>query len=112
MGCAPICVMLRAARALAALEQASAITAEHVERVAEAVLMHRRHDRETRAGGDAHESEAPRQAAGDADAAPSQSSRETAPGTAAGDSDWGYLPPQPAGVAQVKGVIPLNAKKR
>ncbi len=105
-------VMLRAARALAALEQADAVTTEHVERVAEAVLMHRRHDRETRAGGDARESEAPRQAADDADAASSSSSQDAAPGAAAGDSDWGYLPPQPAGVAQVKGVIPLNAKKR
>lgn len=105
-------VMLRAARALAALEQASAVTTEHVERVAEAVLMHRRRDRETRAGGDAREREAPRQAADDADAAPSPSSQEAAPGAAAGDSDWGYLPPQPVGVTQVKGVIPLNAKKR
>ncbi|NPT47503.1 AAA domain-containing protein [Paraburkholderia sp. 1N] len=105
-------VMLRAARALAALEQASAVTTEHVERVAEAVLMHRRHDRETRAGGDARESEAPLQVADGADAAPSLASTGTAPGAAAGDSDWGYLPPQPAGVARVKGVIPLNAKKR
>ncbi|MFM0084391.1 ATP-binding protein [Paraburkholderia sediminicola] len=106
-------VMLRAARALAALEQAAAVTTEHVERVAGAVLMHRRHDRETRAGGDARESEAPRQAADDADAAPSwQSSQDSARGAAAGDSDWGYLPPRPAGVTQVKGVIPLNAKKR
>jgi magnesium chelatase subunit I len=105
-------VMLRAARALAALEQASAVTTEHVERVAEAVLMHRRHDRETRAGADGHEREAPLQAADGADAAPSLSSQETAPGAAAGDSNWGYLAPQPAGVAQVKGVIPLNAKKR
>jgi magnesium chelatase subunit I len=105
-------VMLRAARALAALEQASAVTTEHVERVAEAVLTHRRHDRETRAGDDAHESKAQRPTADDANAAPSQPSQDTAPDAAATDSDWGYLPPQPAGVAQVKGVIPLNAKKR
>ncbi|MFL9866319.1 ATP-binding protein [Paraburkholderia fungorum] len=111
-------VMLRAARALAALEQAGAVTTEHVGRVAEAVLAHRRHDRETRAGGDAPGHEAPRQTADDAEAAPSQSSRtpqssqDAASGAAAGDADWGYLPPQPAGVAQVKGVIALNAKKR
>lgn len=108
-------VMLRAARALAALEQAVAVTTEHVGRVAEAVLAHRRHDRETRAGRDAPEHEAPRQTAGHADATPSQSSQtsqDAAPGAAAGDSDWGYLPPQPAGVAQVKGVIALDAKKR
>ncbi|RKF39494.1 ATP-binding protein [Paraburkholderia fungorum] len=111
-------VMLRAARALAALEQAAAVTTEHVGRVAEAVLAHRRHDRETRAGGDAPEHEAPRQTAGHADTTPSQASQtsqtsqDAAPGAAAGDSDWGYLPPQPAGVAQVKGVIALDAKKR
>ena len=105
-------VMLRAARALAALEQAAAVTTEHVGRVAEAVLMHRRHDRETRAEGDVRGNEAPRQAGDDANAASSQPSHETTPGAAAGDSDWGYLPPQPTGVAQVKGVIPLNAKKR
>ncbi|RKE39073.1 magnesium chelatase subunit I [Paraburkholderia sp. BL23I1N1] len=101
-------VMLRAARALAALEQAAAVTTEHVRRVAEAVLAHRRHDRETRAGGDARESEAPRQTADDVDAA----SLQPLPDAAATDSDWGYLPPQPTGVTQVKGVIPLNAKKR
>nr|WKF61146.1 Magnesium-chelatase 38 kDa subunit [Paraburkholderia busanensis] len=39
-------VMLRAARALAALEQAVEVTVGHVERVAEAVLMHRRHEGE------------------------------------------------------------------
>ncbi|NPT61740.1 ATP-binding protein [Paraburkholderia elongata] len=108
-------VMLRAARALAAFEQAAAVTTEHVERVAEAVLAHRRHDRETCTDGDARESEAPQQAADDAIAAPSQpsqSSQDAASGAATTDSDWGYLPPQPAGVAQVKGVIPLNAKKR
>ncbi|MBF3555489.1 hypothetical protein ISF72_30260, partial [Burkholderia pseudomallei] len=26
--------------------------------------------------------------------------------------DWGYLPPEPAGIAPVKGVIPLPLKKR
>lgn len=101
-------VMLRAARALAALERVDAVTAEHVERVAEAVLMHRRHDHEARAGGGAPENETSH-ASTHAKAA---SSQDTAPGVAAGDSDWGYLPPQTAGVAQVKGVIPLTAKKR
>ncbi|MEZ0605642.1 ATP-binding protein [Paraburkholderia sp. IW21] len=100
-------VMLRAARALAALERADAVTAEHVERVAEAVLMHRRHDHEARAGGGASENETPH-----ASIEAKASSQDAAPGVAAGDSDWGYLPPQPASVAQVKGVIPLTAKKR
>lgn len=107
-------VMLRAARALAALEQAGKVTVEHVEHVAAAVLQHRRH----------------------ADAAPPQagSSRQTASGNTSGgahttesattqtdpktvdptshDSDWGYLPPESTGTIPVKGVIPLNVKKR
>ncbi|SIT39763.1 Magnesium chelatase [Paraburkholderia ribeironis] len=115
-------VMLRAARALAALEQAAAVTAEHVDRVAEAVLIHRRHrdrqysrrdgqqDGDTResgtqqqanSGGGADRSHAPEPAL---DAAPSLPT--------AGNHDWGYLPPQPAGTTQVKGVIPLGVKKR
>lgn len=105
-------VMLRAARALAALEQAAVVTTGHVERVAEAALMHRRHDREMRAEGDARESGEPRQIPEDAHETASQASQDAAPGAAGGDSDWGYLPPRPAGVTQVKGVIALNAKKR
>jgi magnesium chelatase subunit I len=97
-------VMLRAARALAALEQAAAVTTEHVERVAEAVLQHRRHARDA-----ASQAEAPGQA-------PSQTNGQTAAppeaAQATSDSDWGYLPPEPTGTASVKGVIPLNAKKR
>ncbi|MFM0737502.1 ATP-binding protein [Paraburkholderia xenovorans] len=100
-------VMLRAARALAALEQAAAVTIGHVERVAEAVLRHRRHDDRG-----ASESQAPQQASGEG-GEPS-AARESVNFAAehAGESDWGYLPPQSTGVAQVKGVIPLNTKKR
>ena len=29
-----------------------------------------------------------------------------------GDGDWGYLPPERAGMTHVKGVIPLATKKR
>ncbi|WP_341319344.1 ATP-binding protein [Paraburkholderia sp. IMGN_8] len=101
-------VMLRAARALAAFEQAAAVTTEHVERVAEAVLMHRRHEREPRAGDEARDNAEPRHLASDA---VETSSQDSALSTAAGDSDWGYLPPEPAGITQVKGVIPLSAKK-
>ncbi|MDN7929633.1 magnesium chelatase, partial [Burkholderia vietnamiensis] len=28
------------------------------------------------------------------------------------DGDWGYLPPEPAGLHDVKGVVPLPLKKR
>ena len=101
-------VMLRAARALAALEQAAAISAEHVDRVAEAVLIHRR---QTHQSDDARDSEAARQAFADSD--PKRSSSATADAAAvSGDSDWGYLPPERSATTQVKGVIPLSAKKR
>jgi magnesium chelatase subunit I len=96
-------VMLRAARALAALEQAGAVATAHVERVAEPVLRHRRRD------GDAPQSEPP------AHALPPPQASETAPQHAppdALDGDWGYLPPEPTGIANVKGVIPLAVKKR
>ncbi|SAL41990.1 protoporphyrin IX magnesium-chelatase [Caballeronia cordobensis] len=86
-------VMLRAARALAALEGASSVSVTHVERVADAVLKHRR--REAQAG-----SESP------------QNTADPTPGdTNKGDGDWGYMPPEPAGTAHVKSVRPLAAKK-
>ncbi|WP_345814581.1 ATP-binding protein [Paraburkholderia sp. PREW-6R] len=102
-------VMLRAARALAALEQAAAVSVEHVERVAEAVLVHRRHQRDTNRSGGAQE-----RGAGDSPSSASSEGREqTASGAVQGD--WGYLPPEPAAttpVKGVKGVIALNVKKR
>jgi magnesium chelatase subunit I len=111
-------VMLRAARALAALEQAAAVTAEHVERVAEAVLVHRRHRRETQPGDEAGESAARRQRSagsdsGSADHARQPCASEAAPSASgAGETDWGYLPPEPVATTHVKGVIPLSVKKR
>lgn len=113
-------VMLRAARALAALEQAVDVTVAHVERVADAVLRHRRHD----AGQGAQRGDAA--AAGEADdgsrssaAASNVASGGAANGgpsanaeTANGGDDWGYLPPEPSGIVPVKGVVPLSAKKR
>lgn len=120
-------VMLRAARALAALEQAVAVTTEHVERVAEAVLRHRRHDRSDGSAG-----EAPRDggrtsgssgsfgssaaesggagSSGFANANPNTAANTAA--TAQSDSDWGYMPAEPTGMERVKSVIPLDAKKR
>jgi magnesium chelatase subunit I len=106
-------VMLRAARALAALDQAQAVTTEHVERVAEAVLIHRRHSRDPR---ETHPADTPRerveqqrQAAGDRPEHAPDAAQST---PAAGDNDWGYLPPEPAETTYVKGVIPLAVKKR
>jgi magnesium chelatase subunit I len=83
-------VMLRAARALAALEAASHIDVTHVERVADAVLKHRRREQEK-------PSSSPPQA--------------PQPEVSTNESDWGYLPPEPTGTATVKQVRPLAAKK-
>ncbi|SAK62322.1 protoporphyrin IX magnesium-chelatase [Caballeronia temeraria] len=85
-------VMLRAARALAALEGASSVTVAHVERVADAVLKHRR-----------RETDAPsREPAG---------RESTSSDVGSAQSDWGYMPPEPTGTAKVKQVRPLAAKK-
>ncbi|CAB3704646.1 ATP-binding protein [Paraburkholderia rhynchosiae] len=100
-------VMLRAARALAAFEQAEAVSSQHVERVAEAVLVHRRHHRETSSAGDVRDSQS-EAVAGDLP----QRSAVSRSANAAGDCDWGYLPPEPTATAHVKGVIPLSVKKR
>jgi magnesium chelatase subunit I len=117
-------VMLRAARALAALEQAAAVTAEHVGRVAEAVLVHRRHARQAEAEAEAASGSGSGSGLGTrADASAGQtpfapspkssSALNTAqPGEASVDNDWGYLTPEPASTTSVKGVIPLGAKKR
>ncbi|MGX7002053.1 ATP-binding protein [Caballeronia sp. KNU42] len=86
-------VMLRAARALAAFEEASAVNVEHVERVAEAVLLHRR-----------KEGSAP----GDQGAA--ESGQQQRPKDA-DDASFGYMPPEPVDITTVKNVRPLAAKK-
>lgn len=126
-------VMLRAARALAALEQDPAVTISHVDRVAGWVLQHRRHD----SGHDSHAPQSPGSAewsaesfaeprhgqndlpnglpASDAQSGFGGSAGEGSGDSAAassGDGDWGYLPPEPAGTVSVKGVIPLALKKR
>ncbi|HEX7932744.1 MAG TPA: ATP-binding protein [Paraburkholderia sp.] len=98
-------VMLRAARALAALEETNAVTSRHVDRVAEAVLVHRRHRRETSSAGNARGN----------DGGPREFPPELPPSAsphATGESDWGYMPPEPAATMHVKGVIPLGVKKR
>jgi magnesium chelatase subunit I len=98
-------VMLRAARALAALEQADAVSVEHVERVAGAALLHRRrvHDGAASPSQSAASSSAEQDISGNNGHDHDRSSA---------DSDYGYLPPEPTGTTPVKRVIPLNAKKR
>ncbi|APA88955.1 ATP-binding protein [Paraburkholderia sprentiae WSM5005] len=101
-------VMLRAARALAAFERADAVTVRHVERVADAVLLHRRRQHDApHANQRQQEGEAQSQ-----DVTGSASDRAAGSATSSADPDWGYLPPEPTGAVPVKGVIPLDAKKR
>lgn len=103
-------VMLRAARALAALESSERATRAHVEHVADAVLRHRR-----RESSDPRPEDGPQDdAAGDRNEQGSEASaaRAAAQQAASDESDWGYLPPEKTGIARVKGVIPLPAKKR
>ena len=84
-------VMLRAARALAAFEEASAVKVEHVERVAESVLLHRR-----------KEGSAPSE----------QSAAQPRPQKKDNDeASFGYMPPEPVDITTVKNVRPLAAKK-
>lgn len=127
-------VMLRAARALAALERAAAITTAHVDRVAPAVLRHRRREeaggqRDERAAspgsssaprgdtaGAAHEEKGRSTESGDVrhGSPPHAAAAQPDAGTPSpgGERDWGYLAPEHTGIANVKGVIPLSVKKR
>lgn len=82
-------VMLRAARAHAALAGRAAIDAADIDAVAELVLAHRRHP--------------------DVGAAPATS--PVPPPPSAGADEWGALPSQAVPIGMVKNVRPLHAKK-
>ncbi|MHC1479109.1 ATP-binding protein [Frateuria aurantia] len=97
--------MLRAARALAAWEQADAIELEHVDRVASACLRHR-------AGPQAPEprpAAMPPSSADDAAKGRTQAPGEGGPAAGRG-GDAGYLPPEPVGITPVKPVRPWLPK--
>lgn len=98
-------VMLRAARALAALEQRSTVRVEDVDAVAELALTHRR-------------SPDVAQPSADAPSAPPRSSPQPAGGQggaasneATADGDWGALPPQPQGMVRVRNTGAWPPKK-
>ncbi len=95
-------VMLRAARALAALEDAPAVAPAHVHRIAELVLAHRRQPQGQAqpAAPEPHVATSPPPGASDAAHAPSDPS-------VARDADWGAMPPMPVGVERVKPLRPL-----
>ena len=88
-------VLLRAARALAAWEGAASITDDHVQCVAEAVLLHRRHPAADAAVAPPMAPPAPHRNPGDT------------PARDAGDGDWGAMPPEPVGIERVKPLRPL-----
>ncbi|KAB0633641.1 ATP-binding protein [Burkholderia latens] len=113
-------VMLRAARALAALERADAVTVAHVECVADAVLRHRRHAHTPPSSsasnasqpdgehGRGRDDRSPPDLRGHSDDRAGSATNDAA----ASHGDWGYLPAEPAGLRDVKGVVPLPLKKR
>jgi len=108
-------VMLKAARALASLEQADAIRVEHVDRVADLVLAHRRREGSKQREGESRAQQASQN--GTPASAPRNAQRpssdpghtETPHTTEAGE--WGFLAPEPVEIAPVKSVRPLPAKK-
>ncbi|HEV7836302.1 MAG TPA: AAA family ATPase [Caballeronia sp.] len=83
--------MLRAARALAAFEEAAAVNVQHVERVAESVLLHRRKESST-----------------PIDQGPSDTRTQNKD---TDEATFGYMPPEPVDIKAVKNVRPLAAKK-
>ena len=103
-------VMLRAARALAALEQADAVTVSHVERVADAVLRHRRHAPTAVVRRAATQRRTRRSLCARCARSPDDSPGAAQSNATASQGDWGYLPPEPAGLRDVKGVVPLPLK--
>lgn len=112
-------VMLRAARALAALESAPTVTRAHVERVANLVLLHRRREAarseskgstDSMQASNAERENRPASAVVQGQSGPPDQRADS--GASNDDADWGYLPPEPAGIVNVKGVIPLSTKKR
>ncbi len=86
-------VLLRAARALAALKGATDVLPEHVDAVAELVLVHRRKPGATSASQPATQS-APQPKQRDA----AQESQRSTSNAAPSEADWGQLPPQPVAV--------------
>ncbi|MDO9436587.1 ATP-binding protein [Hydrogenophaga sp.] len=95
-------VMLRAARALVALEGRDTVGVHDVDAVAELALAHRRSEH-------ASPPQAPAQS-------PAQTPRNgqgsgTASNEAAPDGDWGALPPQPQGMERVKNTGAWPPKK-
>ncbi len=96
-------VILRAARALAALEEADTVRIAHVDAIAELALYHRRQNA-PRAQAPASKLPAPTH--------PNQSDPASeSPESQDADNPWGELAPQPVAPQPVKGVRPFTPKK-
>ena len=98
-------VMLRAARALAALQARPQVLPEDVDAVADLALAHRRADAQP---------EAQAQSPQPAQQPPSQPPSQTAAsqgGQASPTGDWGALPPRPAPMVRVVNTGGLAPKK-
>lgn len=97
-------VMLRAARAYAALNRRVEIGGEDVEAVAELVLAHRRGTPPETGSNDSCESQSDPPGEGGDEA--------SGGGNDNGADAWGALPPQPVPIQRVRGAEPLPVKKR
>lgn len=97
-------VMLRAARALAALEQRHTVRVEDVDAVAELALVHRRS--EDVAPPHAASPPAPGNAQASANGRGASASMQPAP-----EGDWGALPPQPQDMVRVRNTGAWPPKK-
>jgi magnesium chelatase subunit I len=113
-------VMLRAARALAALEGRSELTVADVDAVAELALAHRRPDESERQGGG--QGRAAQQPSAPSAAQPQQApqrhqdplqavSNAASASTPAPQGDWGALPAQPVGMTPVQRIAGWPPKK-
>lgn len=101
-------VMLRAARALAALEQRSEVTPADVDAVAELALAHRRSAQQTPSPAGQRPPESSGQAAPGSGSA---GEPNRAPGQPAPDGNWGALPPEPDGMVKIRAAGDPLAKK-
>jgi len=102
-------VMLRAARAHAALDGKTAIDDTDIDAVAELVLAHRRHA-ESHTGADAPAERQPPSSGRNDPPPPAGGPSTSEPADAAGD--WGEMPPEDAAAESIKKVRPLQTKKR
>ncbi|MDO6461730.1 AAA family ATPase [Granulosicoccaceae sp. 1_MG-2023] len=103
-------VLLRAARAHAALNQRSVILSQDISAVAGWALAHRRQDNPSTAQAPTSAPPSGTGANSAADSAPGEGAAHGQTRNADG-ADWGSLPSQPVAPAALKSVRPLQAKK-